>query len=143
MGDLIDPNVARAMGDLLGEMLQPRAYVGMGAFMFLALLKRVRVRVWIGQHDQDVLATSAPWANTLTAQFEEAPIDIIGCRFSKDDDGLAVLEFPEDPRDVNHWLGGGGEGTDTRHGDGDFVIPTSEKSHEFLRFFRCGANRSF
>ena len=106
VGDLTNENVAKEMAGFIADLQKATRYVGISAFLLLALLKRIRVRVWCGRASQDVLHTHAPWTSHLTTEFEEAPVEAIACRFSVDALGVPELTLVEDPRQTNHWVAG-------------------------------------
>ena len=60
VGDLTNENVAKEMACFVAELQSARRWLGPSAFLLLALLKRLRVRVWYGGACEDVLHTHAP-----------------------------------------------------------------------------------
>ena len=79
------------------------AYIGVSAFLLLALSRRMRLYVWYGLQRVDIVQEYAAWvAEAITI---ETSIEAIGCIVSKDEaTGDENLRVPEDARDVNHWV---------------------------------------
>ena len=60
VGDIYNECVAADMNKLILELVRPRAYVGISAFLVFALKCRVCLRVWYGLRCEELLAVYAP-----------------------------------------------------------------------------------
>ena len=97
-GELSNPVLAREVQTLFNELTTPTKYIGVFAFLLLALIKRLRVYVWYVDEREDLVAKYAPWA--LESLRTEAPFEAIACRL----DGHGGLHELEDARETNHWV---------------------------------------
>ena len=59
--------VARAVADFMKGLHRARAFTGLSAFLLLALVKRVRLHVWLGANRHDLVTLHAPWASDFLA----------------------------------------------------------------------------
>ena len=84
VGDLTNENVAKEMSCFVAELQSTSRWVGPSTFLLLALLKRLRVRVWYGAACEDVFHMHSPCFSHLTTEFEGAPVEAIACRSSRD-----------------------------------------------------------
>ena len=115
VGETNDADLAKQVAAFI-EGLQGRyAYIGVSAFLLLALLRRLRLFVWYGLQRVDIVQEYAPWASEAIT--DQTQFEAIGCVVGVDAaTGETFLRVPEDARDVNHWVAGvrvaGG------HGDG-------------------------
>ena len=100
--------VARAVADFMKGLHRARAFTGLSAFLLLALVKRVRLHVWLGANRYDLVTLHAPWASDFLAP-AGGQFDIIGCQYCVDaTSGVSTLHVVEDAHGslLNHWVAG-------------------------------------
>ena len=117
------------MAAFIQELQRSHAYVGISAFLLLALWKRLRLFMWLGLRRVDIVKEYAPWA--LEAITDETQFEAVGCVVGEDPDtGERFLRVAHDARLVNHWVAGLRAGG---HGDGALAFPDSS-SDENITF---------
>ena len=103
VGEITNADLARQMAAFIEGLQQKFAYIGVSVFLLLALLRRIRLFVWYGLRRVDIVQEYAAWASDAIT--DETQFEAIGCILSADDvAGEKTLRFPEDARDVNHWV---------------------------------------
>jgi len=114
VGEQHDAGLARQMNAFINDIQKPFAYTGISAFVIIALMKRMRVFMWIGLERTDIVECYAPWASG--AMTSEAQFEAIGCVVREDEHGQRSLSIPDRAEDINHWVAG--INTLGSHGDG-------------------------
>ena len=97
VGELLNARVAGEINDFVAELLGKGRYVGVSAFLLLALARRMRIWVWHGTLRQEIVAAYAPWA--VTFMTSDALFEVIACQSTGD--GLCALDVG---KETNHWV---------------------------------------
>ena len=107
----------------IANEIQGSCYIGISAFVLLALMKQIRLFVWLGLVRKDILKEYAPWASGAIKR--EALFDAIGC--IRDVDlvtGRVSISMMDGGAELNHWVACidspviHGDGAPVSHGDG-------------------------
>ena len=140
IGELGNENLAKQLSAFIKGLQEKYAYIGVSAFLLLALSRRMRLYVWYGLQRVDIVQEYAAWA--AEAITTETSIEAIGCIVSKDEaTGDENLRVPEDARDVNHWVAcvhSGdchGDGVEAVESHGDGALANLDGSSDDTRTF--------
>ena len=98
VGELLNPEIAVQITAFVQELSGSRRYIGVFAFLLLALSRRMRIWVWQGAQRQEIVEEYAPWA--LDFMVTDAPFEAIACQST--DKGLLPLDVGSE---TNHWVG--------------------------------------
>jgi len=134
VGDDADTSVTEQLNAFIDGLKRRYAYTGVSAFVLLALMKRIRLFVWYGLERVDVVGAYAAWASDAIKA--ETQFEAVGCIIRIDPvTAEKSYSVPEDPREINHWVGcikAGGS-----HGDGAHPIldSSAEETVTFAAIF--------
>ena len=101
VAELSNPQVAVELSYFLDQLLKPRRWVGIAAFVLFAIVFQKRVRIRYVDSPQDIVATYAPWAATYITEW--ATVNAVACKVS--DGHLSMCDFDKSAFDMNHWVG--------------------------------------